>query len=147
MSVKLHCTAPLDSICRTNCSSISTRSYLLKNWTTLNNNCTKREKTRRPTWFFKARGDSYLQSVFTLTVLPPHDTDLLTVMSWQGCGWGLRKRCLPLGKRWVTSPGCPAIVGSVSHLSVPDEFVLHGLVSQRSMSTTGEQAAVVRLRV
>lgn len=49
----------------------------------------------------------------------------------------------------MTSPGCPAIVGSMSHLSVPDEFVLHSrsLVSQPDLSTAGEQAAVARRRV
>lgn len=49
----------------------------------------------------------------------------------------------------MTSPGCPAIVGSMSHLSVPDDFMLHshGLVGQPDLSTTGKQAAVSGLCV
>lgn len=49
----------------------------------------------------------------------------------------------------MTSPGCHAIVGSMPHLSVLDEFVLrsHSLVSQPDLSTTGEQAAVLGLCV
>lgn len=43
----------------------------------------------------------------------------------------------------MTSPGCPAIVGSMFHLSEPDEFVphSHSLVSQLCPSTAREQAA------
>lgn len=56
-----------------------------------------------------------------------------------GCVGGTGYRCLPLSEHWVTSPGCPAIVGSMSHLSVPDEFVLHSLMSQPCASTTGSR--------
>lgn len=56
MTVKLHCTAPLDSICRNNSSSISRRSYLLKNWTILNNNSTKREKNKTSNMILKSQG-------------------------------------------------------------------------------------------